>query len=362
MNTILIQGLRIGTKCKYVRIAYGDRVSVSEDIGKSLMTITVPEGFHGRNIVNSRVEVVEDNVIVPTKGSIPVPSGRADLNGLVLRKVVPSGINFNQFIVKDVQDYTVWYDDYRVVILIPECKLSDKETYLKAVSAVPWFDVVDSSGLQSPANIYGLNIGDGDIRHDSNNGFSFGTKAFYERYTLRMIDVLHSFITKLSKRMEDFGVQLVGFQLDENTLSPDNVKYRITELGRQISRPSFTVTERYAVKHRTLIDFELSASSFILCNDFKTRYQNYDLISDFTEFYTTDSHGVPWVSSVSWGEISTTYTQDFETDQTGSVASTAQFSCELNYYVVFDDTYPKIKKIITDIVGGGSAIGRTITV
>jgi len=361
MNTILTQGLKIGTRCKYVRIVYGDRVSVSEDIGRSLMTITVPEGFSGRHIVNSRVELVEDCVLAPSKGYLAVPTATIDLNGLVLRKISDLAINYNQFIVKDIKDYTVWYDNYRVVILIPESRLSDVKTYVKAVGAVPMFEVEGYAELQSPTNIYGLNIGDGSIRHDSNNGFSFGTKAFYERYSLRMIDVLHSFITKLGKRLEDFGVQLVGFQQDEHTLSPDSVKYRITELGRQVSIPSFSVTERYAVKHRTLIDFELSASSFILCNDFKTRYQNYDLISNFTEFYTTDSHGKPWISNVSWGEISTTYTQDFETDQTGAVASTAQFSCELNYYVVFDDTYPRIKKIITDIVAGDSVIGRTVT-
>lgn len=360
MEHILLQGLRITTRCKYVRISHAPTVSVTEDVGASAMDITVPEGFRGGDIVSRYIEVVDDLELKPTDGYVLVKTPTVDLNGLVLKKIAPGIISYNQFLVKDITDFVVWYDDRRVVVLVPECKIQDKCTYVEAVHSVPMFEIVSSDELQSPTNIYGLKMGDENFVFDSNNGFVFATKQFYERYSLRMIDVMHSFITKLGKRMEDYGLQLVGFQMDEESLSPNNVKYRITELGRQISRPSFSVSERYAVKHKSVIEFELSASSLVVCNDFKTRYQNYDLVSDFTEFYTTDSHGVNWMSNVIWGEITTNYTQDFETDQVGAIASTAQFSCELNYYVVFDDTYPRIKKIIMDITDGNMSVGRTI--
>ena len=361
MEHFLIQGLKIATKSKFLRISHGPSVSIREDVASSTMDIVVPEGFHGGDVVSRYVEAVEDMVLEPTDGYVMVKVPEIDLNGLVLKKIAPGVLNFNQFLVKDLADFVAWYDDRRVVVLVPESRISDKRTYVETVCSVPMFELVSDDALQSPANIYGLKMGDESFSFDSDNGFVFATKQFYERYSLRMIDVMHSFITKLGKRLEDFGLQLVGFQMDEESLSPNNVKYRITELGRQVSRPSFSVSERYAVKHKSVIEFELSASSLVVCNDFKTRYQNYDLISDFTEFYTMDSHGVNWISNVVWGEISTNYTQDFETDQVGAIASTAQFSCELNYYVVFDDTYPRIRKIITDIVDGGTTVGRTIT-
>ena len=362
MKKILLQGLKITTKSKFVRISHGDAVSVREDPKASTMDIVVPEGFRGSDIESRFVEVMEDMELKPTDGYVMAKVPSIDLNGLVLEKIAPGVYNFNQFVVKDITDFTAWYDERRIVILVPECKIQDKRTYVETIRALPMFEVVSAEALQSPTNIYGLKMGDESFSFDSNNGFVFATKKFYERYSLRMIDVMHSFLTKLEKRMQDFGLQLVGFQMDEESLSPNNVKYRITELGRQISRPSFSVTERYAVKHKSVIEFELSASSLVVCNDFKTRYQNYDLISNFTEFYTTDAYGVDWISSVNWGEITTNYTQDFETDQTGAIASTAQFSCELNYYVVFDDTYPRIQKIITDIVGGNASVGRIITI
>lgn len=361
MKKILLQGLKITTKSKFVRISYGDEVSVREDPKASTMDIVVPEGFRGSDIESRFVEVTEDMELKPTDGYVMVKASTIDLNGLVLEKIAPGVYNFNQFVVKDITDFTAWYDERRIVILVPECKIQDKWTYVETVRALPMFEVVSAEELQSPTNIYGLKMGDESFSFDSNNGFVFATKQFYERYSLRMIDVMHSFLTKLEKRLQDYGLQLVGFQMDEESLSPNNVKYRITELGRQISRPSYSVSERYAVKHKSVIEFELSASSLVICNDFKTRYQNYDLVSDFTEFYTTDAHGVNWISCVNWGEITTNYTQDFETDQTGAIASTAQFSCELNYYVVFDDTYPRIKSIITDIVDGNFTVGRTIT-
>lgn len=361
MGKILLQGMEVSTKCRFVRIRYGPHVSITENLKESAMDIVVPEGFRSGNIVSRNIKVVEDRVLKPTDGYQMVRTVDIDLNGLMIRKIAPDMLSFNQFLVKDLTDFTVWSDGYRAVVLVPECRISDKETYVKAVCSLPEFELVSAEALQSPTNIYGLKMGDESFSFDSNNGFVFSTKQFYERYSLRMIDVMHSFLTKLEKRLQDFGLQLVGFQMDEESLSPNNVKYRITELGRQISRPSFAVTERYAVKHKSIIEFELSASSLVVCNDFKTRYQNYDLVSDFTEFYTTDSHGVNWISSVNWGEITTNYTQDFETDQTGAIASTAQFSCELNYYVVFDDTYPRIRKIITDIVDGVATVGRTIT-
>lgn len=362
MEHILLQGLKISTRCRFVRIIRGDSVSVNEDVKASAMDIAVPEGFRGGDIENRFIEVVEDLELEPMDHYVMVKNPIADLNGLVLKKIAPGEVSFNQFIVKDLTEFTVWYDEHRIVILVPESRIPDKKAYIDAVGVLPMFEVVSSDELQSPTNIYGLRMGDESFSFDSNNGFVFATKKFYERYSLRMIDVMHSFLTKLEKRMQDFGLQLVGFQMDEESLSPNNVKYRITELGRQISRPSFSVTERYAVKHKSVIEFELSASSLVVCNDFKTRYQNYDLISNFTEFYTTDAYGVDWISSVNWGEITTNYTQDFETDQTGAIASTAQFSCELNYYVVFDDTYPRIQKIITDIVGGNASVGRIITI
>lgn len=110
------------------------------------------------------------------------------------------------------------------------------------------------------------------------------------------------------------------------------------------------------------IELKLSSPDFVLYNDFKTRYQNLDLISDFTEFQTRDKLGRMWVSNLIWSSIDTSFNQDYNTDELSNVAWEVPFSVELHYYTVYDEQYYNIQGIIMSLVGEDSKTQTSITI
>ena len=349
MKSIISQGLKLSTECNYIKFTESKSLNLLEDKNKSVFEIKFPKGFHGKDIIDRRIKLICDCELQQTD-FIKIINPVIDLNGCKFKKLNSELINFNQFIVKDIDKHIVTHDNYRVTILIPESKIEDKCTYLKCIESIPYFELINADELCTPTNIYNINLSDKNFTLDSKNGFVFATKKFYDRYQLRMIDIIESFITKLESRLEDFGIQLVGLPFDENQLTNNYVLYRINDLGSQQFHKTDTNELRYAVKHKTSIGFELTVTDMSILNDFSARYQNIDLISNFTEFYTKDRTGSNWLSAVQWGPITTDFVQDFNTDSSGNFAFTANFNCDIYYYIVFDNSFKRISEIVNTLV------------
>lgn len=110
------------------------------------------------------------------------------------------------------------------------------------------------------------------------------------------------------------------------------------------------------MQHRVPIDFELRTTNMQLFYDFKTKYNNVDLLTNFCEFKTTDKYGERWTAAVKWGRITEDFSHTYESDNNSNFSYQCQFTCELYFYEVYDRTNEFIKEIMlelyaTDIAG-----------
>jgi hypothetical protein len=119
----------------------------------------------------------------------------------------------------------------------------------------------------------------------------------------------------------------------------------VTEYGLQETNRSGYQPLDDVVRHKTTIDFEASFLNQTILDDFRTRYQNYDLLTNFTEYNTPDKFGKLCKASVKWNPISMDWNPDYESDSQGNVGATCTFQCELRYYVVYDKYYNYIETI-----------------
>lgn len=349
MNTVIAQGLRITTHCRYFKFTKSRWLSVTENFDKSVIEIKFPRGFRSSDIVDRRIEVLKDFELIETDFT-RIKKVLVNLNGLVLTKLVTDVYNYSQLLVEDIDDFIMDFDELQCKILIPKTRNFDTQTYLDLISKNPYLEIVDSSELEVLANYYNINIVNEDVVINSTNEFVFSAKKKYSKYLLEMIDIQDSFNTQLSGILKDYGVELIRYPIDSNVHNVNHIVFRITDLGAQESHKTDQFPLRYAVQHKATIDFELTFPDLVMYSDFKTRYQNVDLVSNFTEFYTEDKLGVKWISSIKWNPISTDFEQDYAQDNQGNVSFKASFSAELYYYVVYDEMFYNIQTTILSLL------------
>lgn len=349
MNTIILQGLKITTTCKYVKFTESTIIDIHEDLASSYIEIKFPRGIKSCNIVDRHVKCLYETILKSTD-YIKIYNPIVDLNGVRFKKLTEGVLNYSQYLVANIDDFLLEYDRNHITILIPTSKKDDLCTYLKCLKMIPMIQVLDAPELCELDNLYNLNIDKKDVYMDSDNKFVFNTKEFYDAYILRMVDVFESFKRQLEERLLKRGIQLLTFPVDEKLQTANHIVYRISELSTQVSRKTDFSVLNEAVQHRSTIEFELSTPNLILFNDVRTRYQNLNFISDFTEFYTKDKLGNDWISTAKWDKITTDFEADFSQDSKGNFAYKSTFNCELYYYVVFDVLHYKIREIIATIL------------
>lgn len=346
---LVTQGLKITTQCRYVKFSIDKYLDIFEDGESSCLYIKFPKKFNTKELIDNRIEVLKSTELQETD-YIKLSNPTVDLNGLRFTKLTINDYIINQYIVKDIVNFIMTFDEHHCEILIPKSLDYRLDKYLKLIECNPYLQILDSKQLQSLNNFYSINIGNKSISIKSSNRFEFNTKKKYTKYLLDPINVQESFIDKLRVLLTNYGVELISLPIDQNTHSVHRVTYRFTEIGKQLSHKSDSNPLRYALQHSSHIEFKLSSPDLILFNDFRTKYQNLDLVSNFTEFYTNDKLGRNWKSNIVWSSIGTDFNQDYAQDELNSISFETGFSADLNYYVVYDEMYYNIQEIILSIL------------
>lgn len=349
MNAIIIQGLKVSTRCRYVKFTEGKWLKVAENLSESYIEITFLRGLRSSDVFDSRIEILADLELRSTD-YIRIHNPIISIGGLVVKKIKNGPYSFSQYLVSNIDKFIMDYDEYGCKVLIPADEEFDVCKYVELINRNPFLEVVDYSKVEKLYNFNSTNLLDNDAKLNSTNEFKFSSKAKYEKYLLRMIDVHKSLIENLKKIATEYGVQLVRYPIDENVSNVNRLIYKITELGSQVLHPTGHHPLRYEVQHKSLIEIEVSFPDLILFNDFKTRYQNVDLFTNFTEFYTTDKLGNNWLSCLKWNPINTDFNQDYTQDSQGNLAFQAMLTAELHYYVVYDETFISIRDTIVELI------------
>lgn len=350
MNILVTQGMRIETKCRYVKFTKKRYLDIRQDDESSCLYIDFPKGFNSGDIIDTRLHILTPKELHETD-YIKIINPVADLNGLKLKRLTKHDYTINQYIVKDLDKFYMNYDEHHCEVLIPRMLSYRLDKYVCLFHKNPYLEVICDKQLKSLSNFYSINLGDRDIRLKSTNTFEFNTKSKYTKYLLDGITVQESFIDQLRQRLLSFGLELLSLPIDKNTHSNHRVTYRFTDLNHQLNHKDNAHPLRWAVQMTSHIDLKISTPDLVVFNDFRNRYQNLDLVSNFTEFYTNDKLGRNWISSVKWSEIDTSFNQDYAQDEQSNIAFEAGFSADIEYYIVYDEVYYRAQQVILDIFG-----------
>jgi len=347
---VVIQGLRIATGCRYIKFTMKSSLNIYEDHESDCMFIEFPKGFSTSYLVNNQVEVLSPCILKETD-YIKIYNPILNINGLILKKLIQTDYVFSQFIVGDLDKFTMNFNKSHCEILIPKSLDWNIKKYLCLLEKNPYFEIKGYSKLGELNNVYSLNLQNKDLSYKSTNSFIFNTKAKYSKYLLRGIDIQDQFISQLRNRIEEYGIELLSTPIDKNTSSDNRITYRFSEIDKQESHHAVQNPLRWAMQYKAHVDFTFGTPDLSLYHDFKVRYQNLDLITNYTEFYTLDKLGRSWVSNIEWSNLDASFNQDYATDEHNNIAFSTSFSADIHYYIVYDETFYRFNNVILSILG-----------
>lgn len=345
---IITQGLIITTQCHYIKFTQSGEFQFDEDFELDCFTIKYPRDVESKYIVDKRIDVLESKLLHESD-YIKINNPVINLNGLKLTKLTVGDYTYRQFLVNDINQYIIKYSEHSCTLLIPTKLAYDVDTYLHALSHCRYLKVLDSKELHNLRNYYSIRIVDKDQTIESNSEFEFNSKKYYQQYLMDKIDVQSSFINKFRALVRSYGLDLIRYPIDSNTKSVNHIVYKFTDIGKQETHKTAANPLRYAVAAKDSVEFELTCPDLVILNDFKTKYQNLDFISNFTEFYTFDKLDRQWISTIKWGEFPTDFNQDYETDNQGNIGFKATFNAEISYYIIYDQKYYECAEIVIDL-------------
>lgn len=349
---IVYRGIKISTPCKYFIAKEGTVCSLVEDKVTSVLTLSYIPGSTAKDVTN-----VLDSVSLVGSGEIKLePTGvnprkvkktRVTLNGLVLEKQTLDSHTIRIVIVRDsesrvIQDYwstvlVISEKDYKVPEFIEYLFYSGGLIYLKPVGP--------KLSHYELRNFPKLIVSDKDLDLKSENSVVYSLRKRYDDYLIREIDYQDQFVLEIRRILDDYGVELVRVNKEQALASTSYVTYQINQTPVSILHPHRGGTSRDILSLQQPIEFSLHTTDMVLYHDFKKKYTNVDLLTNFCEFKTTDRYGGRWTAAVKWGQITEDFNHTYQSDDNSNFSFQCHFRCDLYYYEVFDRRYEMLKEI-----------------
>lgn len=354
MSEIIYKGLKLqSNRCKFFQLKQGKVITMSEDSMKSLLTITFPEGTTTK--VLSDVLGIErlggDYELSPIDKPIKFTETFLTLNGLKFKKLTYDQHVVNIIIVSDsdsrvVQDYgyttiVVSKEDYRNQEFINYLFYSGNLKFLRPVGAKP-------KGCWEIRNFPKIRIDSRDITLESDSETVYQLRRKYNDYVIREIDYQDQFILEVRRILEDYGIELVRINKETTLTKTNYVTYQFLQTPAQNQHPNVFLSNggETILNHTVPIEFTLHCKDTVIFFDFKNKYTNVDLLTNFCTFYTTDKYGKRWSAGIKWGRISEDFNQTYQQDDNSNFALQCNFRAELYFYEIVDDRYKFLEEII----------------
>jgi hypothetical protein len=183
----------------------------------------------------------------------------------------------------------------------------------------------------------------------SDNRYINKLRSTHDRYLIKAIDYEHQFFHDVSCILEKFGVQLTRVNREETLENTSYVSYSINQTPMKYIHPRYSDIQDSILCHTIAIDFTLSTPDMVLFFDFKNRYNNVDLLTNYSEFKVRDKYGDEWTAAIKWGSITEEFNHTYSQDNNSNFANQCNFRAELYFYEVYDKNYNYIEEIITDM-------------
>lgn len=368
-NEIIYRGLRLSTsRCKYFQVKEGSIDSLVENESTSTLILTFSPGSSAKSLsVSLGIPLVGSGSLnmTSTSGSVKFTKTKITLNGLTLEKQTYDPHVVNMIIVRDSETRVIQtYDHTIFVISKDDYKNSEFIKYLfysgQLLYLTPRGPKISNYKLRNFPKII---IGKEDIELTSENENYYSLRRRYNDYLIREIDYQDQFITELRRILDNYGVELVRLNKEQTLSTTSYVTYQFTQTPSTYSHPKRRDFDRNIISHKQPIEFALHTTDMVLYHDFKNKYSNVNLITNFVEFKATDKAGDRWTAAVKWSAITEDFNHNYQQDDNSNFAFQCQFRGELYYYEVLDTRYEFLDEIITSLeyedINGGSATNET---
>lgn len=355
-NEVIYRGLILKSdKCKYYQVKEGKVNSIIEDTNTSCLVLTYVDGNTARSLSKELgiAGIGNLDLTMESTGTIArkFQSVSISINGLKLKKLTSDSHIFNIIIVSDsdsrvVQTYNrtsiiVNKNDYKNPEFLNFLLYSGNLLYLKPMGMLP-------KGYEL-RNFPKIILSDTDLSLDSESETVYALRKRYNDYVIREIDYQDQFILEVRRILDEYGVEFVRFNKETSLAKTSYVTYMFNQTPIPYSHPKRRDTERGIMSYKQSIDFALHTPDIVLYHDFKNKYTNVNLLTNFVEFKTADRYGEKWTSSVRWFNITEELSSNYQQDDNSNFAHQCQFRCEINFYEVLDSRYEFLKEIATEL-------------
>ena len=358
MNEVIYKGLRLSSsKSKYFYVTEGTTTSLVDDIDNSVLRLTYVSGQSSKTIskILGICHLGEDQEMAPMTSASKFPNTILSLNGLKLKKLTYDPHIVRIVIVSDhesrvSQSYShttivVSKEDYKNPEFINLIFFSDNLIYLKPESLKKCF----ISGQWEFRNYPKVVVYDSDITLESNSQWVYSLRNNYDQYLIRAIDYEDQFLDEIKHILDEYGIELCRYNREKTLQVTSYISYRINQTPSRALHSLYNDELEDIISYRLPIEFELRTTNMHLFFDFKTKYSNVNLLTNFCEFKTSDRYGGRWSSAIKWGRITEDFSHLYESDNNSNFSYQCQFSCELYFQEVYDKSYGFIQEIISDI-------------
>jgi hypothetical protein len=188
-------------------------------------------------------------------------------------------------------------------------------------------------------------IKDTPLELSSSNLEVYTLRRRYDDYVIRAIDYQDQFLAELRRILDGYGLELVRYNKEMTLRKTSHVLYQINQTPTRFLHPGRDERNSRVISYKLPIMFTLRATDMVLFFDFKNKYINVDLLTNFTEFKTGDRYGERITAAVKWGQLTEDFNHLYQLDDNANFSFQCQFSCELYFYEIFDSRYKFLEEI-----------------
>jgi len=352
-NSIIYRGILLESICRYYEVKKGRVCSISEDKTTSTLTLTYTEGCTSK-VLSELLGIKQfgkSMPMEPTNKPVKFNNSVLTINGLRLKKLSADPHIVHIVIVNDSESRVVQtYDSTTIVVseenrsdqsFIDHIFYSGNLMYLQPIGPKPqcW----------EFFNFPRIIIKDSDLNITSDNNEVFTLRRRYDDYVIRSIDYQDQFISEIRRLLSDYGVELVRQNKEATLKTTSYVTYQFNQTPNKAHHVGRDEYESRQIDQRIPVEFVLRTTDMKLFFDFKNRYNNVDLLTNFCEFRVMDKYGNNWSAAVRWGSITEEFNHLYQSDDNSNFSYQCQFRCELWYTECLDDRYKFLEDIINNI-------------
>lgn len=354
LNKVIYRGLVLSTtKCKYYNVVVGSYCSLCENINTSTLTLTYTPGSTSESlsIALGIKSVGKDQEMMPMGTPKKFNEVIISLNGLKLKKLTHDSHIIHIIIVDDSESRVV--QDYSGTTIVVSNKDYNNQDFINYLFYSGNLQYIQPIGPRPKCyeirNFPKIIVGDKSLDLNSSSMDSYTLRRHYNDYVIRAIDYQDQFILELKRILMDYGIELVRLNKEKTLSIPSYVSYQFMQTPVKYNHPRYSDQESKVLQHKQPVEFIFSTPDMIMFFDFKNKYNNVDLLTNFCEFKTTDKYGKKWTAAIKWGQITEDFSHTYAMDNNSNFANQCQFRCELFFYEVIDDRFDFLGEIIYNL-------------